>query len=509
MDKLSDTLRVLIVEDSPDDLNLLLSYLRRDLGHIEFRQVMNAQDLERNLRDHAWDIVISDYNLPTFSGPEALRTVRAMSAEIPFILVSGTISDEAAVGTIKAGANDYVLKDNLIRLAPAIRREIADLKERQKLERELRKKEEIIRQTQKMEALGALTGGIVHDFNNFLAVVMIAADVAKSELEAGHPIYPVIEQIQVASDRAAALTRQLLTFYRKQIITIQNVELNQAVRQSETLLTRLLPEEVTFDVEFAPEELHVRIDPTQLAQVLLNIVVNAKDAMPDGGALKVRTFSQAGQVGFQVSDTGIGMSEDTRHQIFEPFFTTKGPERGTGIGLSTVMSILNDAKGRIEVDSVEGRGTTFTVLFPRADARAVEAAAQSLIEPSLRPGTETVLLVDDDRDIREMMEGILIRQGYNVLVAASPEQAIKIATEFPLGIDLLLTDLAMPRMDGLELSVQVSQIKTNIRVLYVTGYFNRELFARRKVQAANRVLQKPFSGTALLEKVRATLDADA
>ncbi|MGE0525906.1 MAG: response regulator [Bdellovibrionales bacterium] len=497
-------LNVLIVEDSSDDMDLVLSALKREGYDVTYQRAQTAEELVVLLSAGGWHIVISDYDLPSFSGPEALALVRRNDTDIPFFLISGKITDEIAVNVIKAGANDYVLKDNLVRLGPAVRRELAELERKRGLEMELKEKEEMVRRAQKLEALGSLAGGIVHDFNNYLAFVMIATELTEGDLPSAHPALARIREIRIATQRAAGLTRQLLTFCKRQRIDPQVVEINEMVHQCNGLFSRLIPDEIRIDLELQAGTAATRIDPSQLEQILMNLVVNAKDAMPFGGVLKIKTFTQGSWVGLTVQDNGVGMDEATKLKIFEPFFTTKGPERGTGLGLSTVMSIVTECGGRLELESASGKGSAFTVQFPLVQVSQSEREDVPEQMSDLN-GSETILLLEDDRGVRDMMEAVLKRHGYNVITASSADHATRIAQTHPAEIHVLLSDVAMPQTNGIEFGYLFTQIRQNAKVLFVTGYYDKNLFEPDELDFFRNVLQKPFSGAALLEKLRSAL----
>lgn len=373
-------LRLLLIEDSDDDELLVLRELRRTGYDVSHRRVQSADEMRAALAE-PWDLVISDYSLPQFSAPAALAVLKTSGLDIPFIICSGTIGEETAVESLHAGAHDFLLKSRLARLAPAIERGMSDSRarrERRSAEDEVRRLEEQVRQTQKMEAMGRLAGGVAHDFNNILTAIIATADLAIEAPGLPADVKQDLADIRDAGHRAAAITRQLLTFSRKQPVQPQSLDINEVVRRSEPMLRRLVPQHVRLETDLRAEGA-VEADPAQLEQVVLNLVVNAGDAMPSGGTLTVATEDVEAQPpgrdhgnagGFtrftvlKVTDTGTGMDQATLSQIFEPFFTTKDPGRGTGLGLATVYGIVNQAGGHVRVHSVLGAGTTFEVLLP-------------------------------------------------------------------------------------------------------------------------------------------------
>jgi two-component system, cell cycle sensor histidine kinase and response regulator CckA len=393
-----------------------------------------------------------------------------------------------------------------------------DLTAQKEAEKQTARLEEELRQSQKMEAIGQLAGGIAHDFNNLLMAIGGYSDVARSKLDGGDPaVANAIEEIKTAADRAAGLTRQLLAFSRKQILQPQVVDLNESVAGMDGMLRRLIGEDVDIVTELSPDTGRVRADPGQLEQVILNLVVNARDAMPDGGRLTIETAAVAvdgTEIGREsplqpgsyamlaVSDTGQGMDAETRKRIFDPFFTTKEPGKGTGLGLSTVYGIVNQSGGSLFVYSEPGHGTTFKVYLPQTGA--VGGAAS--VEVDGRGGTETVLLVEDEAVVRRLVAQMLEAHGYRVLVAGDPDEAVSLSDSHEGRIDLLITDVVMPNMSGRELAVRLHADRPGMKILYISGYTDRAIVHHGVLAQGTVFLQKPFTGDDLARKVRAVLD---
>lgn len=385
---------------------------------------------------------------------------------------------------------------------------IEDISARKQAEAERERLEAQVIATQKMEAIGLLAGGVAHDFNNVLAVILSCADLAADEVPEGHRVREDLEQIRSAAERAAALTRQLLAFSRRQILEPQRCNLNALVSNAAAMLRRILGEDIELSVFLADDLGDVRADPGQLDQVIMNLVVNARDAMTRGGRLTIETANVDDAEGrawaaITVTDTGIGMDEATTKRVFDPFFTTKGQGRGTGLGLSTVYGIVSQSGGEISVDSKLDVGTTFRVRLPRliaAPAPRVEA-----IRPSAPTGDETVLIVEDEAQVRQVAERILRGAGYEVLTAASPGDALVLFETEGCRIDLLVTDMVMPHLSGRDLANRLSRQWPALKVLFMSGYTDdEELHDGRDRQA--RFLAKPFTGPDLLRKVREVLD---
>ena len=372
---------------------------------------------------------------------------------------------------------------------------------------QLHELEEQLRQSQKMEALGRLAGGVAHDFNNLLTVINGFTDLVMNRLDEGNKLLDDLQQIRKAGERAAGLTRQLLAFSRKQVVEPKVVNVNEVVAGLEKMLRRVVREDVEVQLALAPKPVAAHIDIGHLEQVIMNLVANASDAMPDGGQMIIRTeaIADESQVCLAVTDTGIGMDEGVKARIFDPFFTTKAPEIGTGLGLSTVYGIVQQAHGQILVESEPGRGSTFRVLLPAACALPAPAnAARVSLEPSARAGG-VILLVEDSQAVRAFLRLTLRDCGYSVLEAAGPEHALEIVGNPGTQIDLMITDIVMPGMSGIELSRRLKAIRPQLKVLYMSGYKSET--EHDGLDPSSNFLQKPFSPEALSLRVKKMLSA--
>ncbi|MBS1865110.1 MAG: PAS domain S-box protein [Acidobacteria bacterium] len=391
---------------------------------------------------------------------------------------------------------------------------IVDITERKQLEGQLQ-------QSRRMEAVGRLAGGIAHDFNNLLTIIKGYTELAVQRKEVPAPVRADIEHIEDASERAAGLVRQLLAFSRKQVLQPKNLDLNAVVLGLEKLLRRLIGEDIEMRTVVSAGLGTIKADPAQVEQVLMNLVVNARDAMPSGGRMTVETTNvdldrtyasehvsvRPGRyVMLAVSDSGTGMSPETIAHIFEPFFTTKGGTKGTGLGLATVYGIVKQSGGYIWVYSEPEKGSTFKVYFPRVDEEA-ERSSRTKRDAKAERGSETVLLVEDDDAVRELAEAILAAQGYKVICANGPKRAEEIAAERSKEIDLVLTDVIMPAMSGRELVKKLSERNPKLRVLYMSGYTDNVIAQGGVLEEGLAFLQKPFTPRALSQKVREVLDA--
>jgi signal transduction histidine kinase len=508
-------LRVLLVEDSLSDAELLLHELARgyDVTH---QRVETAASMRSALAADTWDVVLSDYSMPAFTAPEALAVLRQTDADLPFIIVSGTIGEETAVASLKAGACDFLVKGRLARLIPAIERERREVDLRRERARAHQALEEQLRQSQKMEAIGQLAGGVAHDFNNMLTAILGYSQLLAEQIGPDEQVGKDLREIVAAAQRAAALTRQLLAFGRKQTIEPIPISLNAIVEELEPMLRRLITANVCIRTTLDPRTFAVLADSTQLEQVLMNLVVNARDAMPEGGTLTIDTHnatlddeqarvhpaSPPGEYAvLSVADTGVGMTREVQARIFEPFYTTKERGRGTGLGLAAVYGIVQQLGGRVAVESEPGRGAIFRIYLPKTDRVPQVAAAPLRSVASL--GTEAILLVEDETGVRSFARTVLERHGYRVLEAASSEAALARLGAGLDGVDLLLADVMLSGMDGGQLAQRLRRQRPDLRVLFMSGYADPN--AKLALPIGSPMLEKPFTAHALLSRVRETL----
>ncbi|MBX7078032.1 MAG: response regulator [Nannocystaceae bacterium] len=642
-------LRVLLLEDSSTDAKLTLRAVREGFPDCSALRIASEPELRRALREGSWDIVLSDWSMPGFSAYEALAIVAQSGLDLPVVLVSGTIGEETAAEAMRLGARDFVVKDRIARLVPAIERELRarasraargvaelalrrsearfarlyesgiiaiasadtegvileandaylaligarrdeiragtlrwtdvldpsalapdtalsrdlvatgkaerveltltrrdgsqahvlagiamlderegisfmlDVTERKRAEAELRQREAELRQVQKTEAIGRLAGGVAHDFNNLLSVVLSCAELALDNPDLDAATRDALLEIRGAGERGAALTRQLLAVGRRQVLRPQALDLGEVVTSTRSLLLRLLREDVQLVTELGGPLPRARLDVGQLGQVLLNLVVNARDAMPEGGTIRVRTgtitldeTSRADFLGaatglhvlLEVADDGVGMAPEVLARACEPFFTTKGPERGTGLGLSTVLGIVQQSGGAMAIHSTPGHGTCVRVVFPALrEDEATEADAVST--PAARPrGGETLLLVEDDDTVRALARVILERQGYTVVAVPDGVQAIERFDAEPDRFALVVTDVLMPQMSGTELVRRLRERRPQLPVLFMSGHAD-DTTLQRGLDPNAAFLPKPITPGPLSRKVREILDAAA
>ena len=385
-----------------------------------------------------------------------------------------------------------------------------DVTQRKQLEEELR-------QSQKLEAVGQLAGGIAHDFNNLLTVVEGYAEMIRDDQAPHDADRASAEEILVAAQRAASLTRQLLAFSRRQILQPIRLNLNASVTSTQRMLSRLLGENIQIHTELASGLWDVFADPGQMDQIVLNLAVNARDAMESGGTLAIATANvdraaalvqdlAAGEyVRLSVNDTGQGMDEETQRHIFEPFFTTKEVGRGTGLGLSTVYGIVMQSGGHIRVSSQPGQGCSFSIYLPRAADLVPPAVKGASGSTPAQRGTDTILVVEDDETVRHLVMSMLKSSGYNVIAPATPHEALRICGEFSTRLDLLLTDMVLPETNGSEVAEKALRSRPNLRVLFMSGYTEHPVLRLPGFDRRAPFIQKPFTKAALTAKVREVL----
>ena len=635
-------LRVLVVEDSEDDTLLVLAELRRSGYELLWESVDSAEDMREALEREVWDVVISDYAMPGFNAFGTLSVLKEMELDLPCVIVSGTIGEETAVEVMKAGASDYVMKDNLKRLVPAIERELRESKVRQDRLRaidaleqsearyrslvdnldmgvtlldpdfnvvmtnaaqmrlfngkssgvigrkchevfaelksicpycparramaqghaaeaefdhirsdgnhvnlrlrafptlneknqvsgcieimeditERTRLEEQLRQAAQLEAIGRLAGGIAHDFNNLLTAMLGYSGMILQQMTKANPYRDKVFQINRAAERASELTRQLLAFSRKQVLSVKVLDINPIIADFEKILRRLLGADIELVTTLDPALDQALADPSQVEQILLNLAINARDAMPTGGKLTMTTANaildkdycqihpdlQPGRyVTFSVSDNGVGMDPSTKANIFDPFFTTKEKGKGTGLGLSTVYGIVKQHRGHVSVTSQPGSGTTFKVYLPSASPRPDQIEMEEAVA-SFRRGNETILVVEDEEIVRNLTTESLELLGYSVHSAGHPEEAQRFCEEYPEPIHLLLTDVCLPAMDGTRLYSSLSSVRPDMKVVYVSGASQNDMAGQGALRSSGHFLQKPFTLDILAAKVREVLD---
>ena len=643
--KMTMPLRVLLIDDNPDDRAMTLRALRMEFPGLDATEILDADGLLFAFAVGRYDIAIIDHHFIWSNGLQVLPRIKQRQPDCPVIMFTATGSEEIAVKALKNGVDDYVVKTprNFSLLASAVRialerkREnkrsmllevrlqdlltrlhvgicrsgldgkliyanpsflkmfglprdagrrgidittllpipgdtanwrvdlkrdgqmrrpeievklpggktawlaitlsisglpdedgvietlVEDVTERNRMDRELRCREEEIRQLQKLESIGRLAGGVAHDFNNLLTAINGYSELLLTLTEKSDPRQPYIEEIRKAGERAASLTNQLLVYSRRQIVAPKLINLNIIVAGMEVMLRRLIGEDVELVVRLSPDLDAVKADPGQMEQVILNLAVNSRDAMPKGGRLILETSRRTiGQGDFHgmdnnvppgnyvqlyVSDTGVGMEDTVKSHLFEPFFTTKKTGQGTGLGLSTVYGIVRQSGGYVIVESEQGEGATFRIFFPVAQEKPKEPPA---MEPEHQDsdlkGTETILMAEDDQAVRSLVRSILASFGYRVLEGGNGFEALETATSFSGKIDLLLTDVVMSQMGGRELADRMKMLRPDLKILYMSGYTDDDIVRHGVFAKSEQFIQKPFTPESLGRKIREILD---
>lgn len=511
-----NSIRLLMIEDSEDDSALLVLLLRQAGYELQSELVDSAANLAKALNNN-WDIIISDHSMPHFSGTEALKMVRAQDPDVPFIFVSGTIGEDVATDAMRNGAQDYVMKTNLKRLIPAVGRELRDSEER----RERKRLDRRVAQLQKFEAIGRLVGGISHDFNNMIGAILGWAEMGREETAPTDRSHTRFNKICEQALRAGKLTSQLLAFAGGQVLKPQKINLNTVVQEEMNLLGKIIGENIHVRVNLDPQLYVTAADPTQIEQVLMNLCLNARDAMSGSGNLSIETknieldskfcrehnFDRPGSyVLLSVTDSGIGIDGDSMGHIFEPFFTTKKADKGTGLGLATVYGIVKQHHGYIFAESAKGAGTCFRVYLP---AKAGEAASSERACFNAPPrGTETILLAEDHEGLRNTAQEMLQKLGYRVIVAADGKESLELFQENREHIDLVVMDVVMPGLSGPEAYLKMCEQQPETRVIFTSGYTLRATELAFVVEKGASILTKPYSLISLSQMVRGALEQE-
>jgi PAS domain S-box-containing protein len=625
------SIHLLLIDDSDDDAQLIQRQFRRVGVEVTAERVQTGTGLSAALHRRPPDAVICDYNMPAFSAEEALEQIRADGLDVPFILVSGEVGEETAAALMKAGAHDFVLKDRLARLVPAVERELReaaarrerratesalrlseerfrllaehaqdvifryrrgprpaveylspavetilgyspgelyadpglvfslvepedrplfeatwrsceptaltvrlrrrdgelvyleqraaavrepdgtvvavegilrDTTERALAEQDRQRLEDQLRQNERLDSLGHLAGGVAHDFNNLLAVILGYCGIVAESLPDDDPNQDDVEGIRKAAERGASLTRQLLIFSRLEPSRLESVDLNAVARETGDLLSRTLGEDICVVTRLADDLNVVRADRTKMEQVLLNLVMNARAAMPDGGVLSIATENADASVVLSVTDQGHGMEAEVVQRAFEPFFTTRPKGQGTGLGLATAYGAVTDAGGSIEIESAPGAGTTVRIQLPAAVPDEAEVSAT--VEPQAG-ANESVLLVEDEDAVRHIMLRQLDRSGYRVREVADPIEALRVFAADPQCFDILLTDVVMPGMSGTQLAGRLRELRPDLPVLFMSGYTSGPAPGGHELPNDGSLLHKPFDRSALLTALRRAL----
>ncbi|MBX3170670.1 MAG: response regulator [Candidatus Eremiobacteraeota bacterium] len=614
-----DQVRLLVIEDDPDDAELLRMHLNSANFDAFCHRVDSPEALHTALSGDRWDAVICDHSLPGFTGVEALAWVKAAQPDLPFLFVSGTIREDVAISCMRQGAQDYLMKGNLNRLVPALRRELAEAAVRKAHRVNVRRSRQIVDhasdgiwildelgiityandrfsrllgldaeevlgrqflefvdsadltavlargpfllegpspfpcqlrgknglqivgvisvapladgscaettlgmvvdvtqlkdlelqllQAQKLEALGRLSSGIAHDFNNLLSVILGFSDLLLDDsLNDGSTSRTGLQEIRKAALRGAALTKQLLAIGRRQAGLAEIVCVHHQIHDLLPMLTRVLGPDVSLHLRLGAVDTQILMDQTHLCQIILNLVINARDAMPQGGTIHLVTENPRPQeLLLSISDTGTGIPDDILSQIWSPFFTTKGVDKGTGLGLSTVRRLVEMNQGTIDVKTEAGKGTGFFLSWPlTSSARLADLDSDGDGLPAC--GGETILVVEDSEDVREMLVGLLLRFGYRVLAAEQADGAFALLANLSDPIDLIVADIMLPGLKGPELVNELRRRQPGLRALLISGFGPEQM---EDLESTDEFLEKPFTQTQFLQKVTAILGTSA
>jgi signal transduction histidine kinase len=505
-----------MVEDSEDDTLLLMRKLRRAGYAPTFERVDTAEAMRAALAKQSWDVIIADYAMPKFSALAALELLKESELDLPFIVVSGTIGEEIAVALMRSGAHDYVMKNNLARLGPAIRREVDEARMR----KERRELEESLERARRMEALGKLAGGVAHDLNNMLGPLVAYPDLLLEEITEDSPFQQDILSMQRAAERAAALVQDLLALARRGAYQMSPLNLNFVVEQylcspSFTDLTARYPD-IFVDVNLASDLLNIQGSSPHLFKVIMNLVFNAFEAMPGGGRIEIRTLDQnlarplvgysyieAGDyVVLQISDTGVGIAEKDLDRIFEPFYTKKEMGRsGSGLGLAVVYGVVHDHKGKIDLQSTVGVGTKFSLYFPiTRDTRWIPSG-----EGYDCRGSETVLVVDDLKEQREIAVRLLSSLGYKVTAVECGHKAIDYLQVN--NVDILVLDMLIEDgFDGLDTYRETAERHPGQKAIIASGFSETDRVREAQSLGVGQFIKKPYTLEKIGRAVRRELD---
>jgi len=514
---MKSTFRILHLEDSEQDCELVYRLLVNDGIDCEIIRCDNQEKFLQSLQKKDFDLIFADCVQPQFNGHHALELARKIVPEVPFIFVSGTIEEDSAIESLRNGATDYVLKGRLSRLVPAVRRAIAGAEKKAKSQ----EMEQRLRQAQRLEAVGTLAGGIAHDFNNILTIINGYTSLLPAESEQPERVREIAETIDRASLRGSELVNQLLAFARKTDGAFASTALNHHVGEVVSMLRPALPQNIAFELQLEEDLPEILADPGQVERVLINLATNARDAMPNGGKIIFSTDrvrgdeapahpgnEAGGYLRLRVTDNGFGMDEATLQRIFEPFFTTKPRGKGTGLGMPVVYGLMQSHNGLIDIQSEPGKGTSISLFFPvpsqplSSETKRLPGVASSV------EGTETVLLVDDEPDVRHFLEIILRSHGYRVLSAQNGERALELVRPSPDEVQLLFSDVGLPTIDGFELSRRARQTQPRLKTILCSGYSDGRLKARMAEESIDGFVAKPYDTKELLQAIRAVLDKE-
>jgi signal transduction histidine kinase len=511
----NETVRVLLVEDDEDDAVLLRSALEHGGLAAEVDRIETPEALEAALQNDRYDIVVSDYCLPGFTGRQALEIVQQARRDLPVIIVSGSVPEEVIVQAVKAGARDYLMKPNLTRLAVAVEREIQEAEDR----RERRNLEEQLRHAQRLESLGVLAGGVAHDFNNILTGILGNASLATEIVPVGNEVRPLLDAVVSAAEHAAVLTRQLLAYAGKGQFVVEPIDLSALVRSTHSLLRMSVSRNIRLRFDLQEGLPKLMADRGQIEQILMNLAINASEALGqvaageilistgfhdlDGGAdpknVAGNGVERGTYVWLSVTDNGPGIAPGVQAKMFDPFFSTKFT--GRGLGLSAVLGIVRAHRGALHVDSEAGRGARFTVQFP-ATVLAAPAASATQARRALEPLSGVVLVIDDEEIVRKTASVVLQQHGLSVVLAENGSEGVEVFRRMGERVAAVLLDLTMPVMSGEATLRAIRKIRPEVPVVISSGYSEQDARERLQTSENVRFLQKPYGSIELARAVQ-------
>jgi len=509
-------LSILHVEDTPDDSDVVRRLLEMEWGESNFVRVETLPEFKEAIKNGAFDIILSDYRLPGFTGLEALELVRTLRPDVPFIFISGMMGEEKAIESLRNGATDYVLKDRLKHLVPAVKRALLEAREHL-LNRKLQQR---LLEASRLQIVSTLSTGISHDFNNILTIILGHSSLLKVGDIKTERIFEISDTISSAARRASDIIQQLMAFAQKSESHAVVTDINRRVREIINQLRGSLPDLVSVQFEAAKELPHILMDRSQLETILINLVANALDSMPERGDIKISTslvsiaevaYSLPKQdidyfICLKVADTGAGMDESTRQHIFEPFYTTKERGRATGMGLPAVYGLMQALNGWIDVISEPGQGTTMTLFFPVVRDPVMKEATKSQLLRLPRIGRATILVIEDESDVSMFLEAILTNGGYKVLVASDSIEALTIFRAHQNEIQLVLSDIGLPKVDGIVICKELKKLKPWLKIILSSGYSPKEFKERIDELEIDAFFPKPYDPQSLVQSVKTILD---
>ena len=511
-------LNVLHIEDSAEDSELIRVMLANNGLPCNVTRVDSRPQVFDELEKNTFDLILADCQLPGFSGLRALEIAHALKPEIPFVFVSGTIGEETAIESLRNGATDYVLKDRLSRLVPAVRRALAEAEERM-LCRQLQQR---LREAGRLEAISTLSDGIAHDFNNLLTIILGHASLLAMHHDKPERVLEISQTISEAGQRGCEIVQQLLAFARKSDGHVAPADLNRFLQSNLESLRSKLPPQIDLSLVPAENLPHIMIDPRHIDLILMNLVTNSVDAMSTGGHIVLSTklvpvtelpellpeLASETYVCLTVADTGKGIDSTTREHVFEPFFTTKDRGHGTGLGLPVVYGLMKAHQGYVDVKSEIGKGTAISLFFPVPDQPAASAPAIPQASDPALCGSETILVVEDESDVSFFLETILKSHGYNVVCAANYDEALGAFKKHQDKIQLVFSDIGLPKVDGISLCEKLRTLKPRIPLILASGYPTKEYKSRLNQLEPQAFLSKPYHTREILQTVRQVLSGN-